>query len=748
MDPQRLVERGREVVTSHRAAPPALLVVGAAAAWGVVAAVLPRGLPPGVVVMGAVLGSLTGLTAIGLILIYRASRIINFAQGALGAATGVFAVELFTAWNLNYFVAIAAGLASAAAIGGLIDRLVIRRFFWAPRMILTLATIGLAQILGGIELLVPTMFGEPLVLSGFKTPFSVRFEVEPVLFSGNHVIVIAVVPVVLAGLAWFLRGTNAGAAIRASSENAERALLMGVPVRRMSTIVWVIAAMLSALGTMMSAPILGQSPQVLGGPAVLLPALAAAVLARMHSLPRALLAAIGIGIAQQAVFWNSSRGSLVDVGLLVLVLVGLLVQRDRLSRADDAESSSWVGAQESPAIPSELRRLPEVVWTRRALMAAGVLAVIFVPSFLSVSQVNLLGSVTIVYALVGLSLVVLTGWTGQISLGQFAITGVGAVVAGNYLARWSGDLLLALPLAGAAGVAVAILIGLPALRVRGLFLAVTTLAFSVPMSTYFLNPTYFSDALPQRVTRPMLLDRFDLADERTLFYFCAFVLGLSLLLVRGIRAGRPGRVMVALRDNERAVQACGVGAARAKLMAFGVSGALAGMAGALHVLVLNGVRFGSYAPSQSFEAFSMVVIGGLTSVPGAVLGAMALRWTEYVAGGGWQLIITGTGVLVLLLVLPGGLGQAALGLRQRALRLVARRRGIVVPSLLADRRQEEVAVGRVEMDLEELFEARIDLAGAPTAGADSASIRAELAKLQAVVGEMRGESESEGTRTP
>src|SRR5204862_1896559 len=104
-------------------------------------------------------------------------------------------------------------------------------------------------------------------------------------------------------------------------------------------------------------------------------------------------------------------------------------------------------------------------------------------------------------------------------------------------------------------------------------------------------------------------------------------------------------------------------------------GALAGVAGGLHVVALNGVHIGTYAPSLSFEAFSMVVVGGLTSVWGAILGAMALRYAQYFVTGGLQLIVTGAGVLVLLLVFPGGLGEGALRVRRRALERVARRRG-------------------------------------------------------------------------
>lgn len=172
-------------------------------AWPLLHAVLPQGLPAGVVLQGVVLGSLTGLTAVGLVLVYQASRIVNFAQATLGSAAAVL-TTLFQAGHWNYYVAFTTGLAAAAAVGVLADRLVVQRFFWASLLVLTVATIGLAQILSGVELASPQLFeyGGPLggLSGGFTTPLDVHFDVSPLVFSGAHVTVLLVVPVVLAAL--------------------------------------------------------------------------------------------------------------------------------------------------------------------------------------------------------------------------------------------------------------------------------------------------------------------------------------------------------------------------------------------------------------------------------------------------------------------------------------------------------------------------------------------------------------------
>ena len=665
-----------------RALPPVVRplvgVVGVLGSWAVLARVLSRGLPPGIILLGVVLGSLTALTAMGLVLIYRAARVINFAQVAIGSAAATLTLELANIRHWSYWAAAGAGLAFAAVLGAAVDLLVIRRFFSVPRLILTLATVGLAQVFAGIELALPGLFDDSRSILGgsMEVPVDFTREIEPILFSGGHFMIILAVPVVMAGLVYLLKGTAVGRGIRGASENIERARLSGVPVRRLSTGVWVLAALLSTLSAILALPISGSVRGAAGEPTLLLPALAAAVLARMTSLPRAALAAIGLGVLQQAVFWTTGRAGLIDLAYLVVILVGLSLQRDRSTRAESGALSSWVRAGDVPPIPASLRRLPEVVWSRRLVYVAVLGVVVLFRSALSVQQLSLLGTITVVYALVALSLVVLTGWTGQISLGQFAIVGVGAVAAGNLLAEAHADLFLALLGAAAAGLVTSVALGLPALRVRGLFLPVTTLALAVSMSSYFLNPTYVKSGIPAEVGRPVVLGQFDLASEGNLFVFSAAVLAAAVMLVVNLRRRRPGRAWLAVRDNEWAAEARGVSLARTRLAAFAVSGALAGLAGGLHVIALNGVNVGTYAPSLSFEAFSMVVVGGLTSVWGAIFGAIALRYAEYVVSGGLQLIVTGAGVLFLLLVFPGGLGEVGLRVRQFGLDRIARRRGI------------------------------------------------------------------------
>ena len=561
-------------------------------------------------------------------------------------------------------------------VGALVEVAVMRRFADAPRLVLTVATIGLAQVLGGIELLIPQkLFGaDGLVLGAFETPLSsLSFEVGPALITGNHLLAVAVVPVVVGALAWFLRRSLAGTAIRAAAENTDRARLLGVPVRNLTTIVWALAGGLAALTFVLKAPFLGASPSAAAGPAVLLPALAAAIVARMESLPVAFVAAVGLGVMEELVRWNSDVPALVDVVLLVVILVALLTGEGRRSRAHDADGG-WRNADLVRGLVPAVAGLPLVRWARRAGLALLVAAAVVVPLALGPSDAFSV-SVMCIWAIVAVSLVVLTGWAGQISLGQFAIVGAGAIVAGNLVARWNVDLFITLAVATATGAVVAVLLGIPALRIKGPFLAVVTLAFAVVLDGYVLNPNVFPELIPQSVVRPLLWGRLDLEDERTMLWFCLATLALCVALARGVRRSRSGRLMIASRDNRKAAEAASVPSRWSTLSAFVFSGALAGLAGGLHVLLLHGARAGSYQVVQSVEVFSGATIGGLGSLGGAAAGAAGLRGAQDLDAT-IRLVGAGVGVLVVLWVVPAGLAGVAARLRDLLARPVAARAGM------------------------------------------------------------------------
>jgi branched-chain amino acid transport system permease protein len=472
-----------------------------------------------------------------------------------------------------------------------------------------------------------------------------------------------------------------------------------VPVRRLQTIVWALAGALSTASFITKAPFGGFVPAAtaLVGASAILPGLAAAVIARFQSLPVALAAGIGLGLAEWTIRWNVTAESIFDVTFLVVILVTLLLRKVNVTRAETGESS-WDSAGVLKPIPSQLRDVAEVKWARRGIAAVVALIAIFVPLAMTPSTVTTL-TFAVVWCLVGISLVVLTGWGGNISLGQFGIVGLASMAAANLMARWNVDLFLSMGAAMVSGALVAVAIGLPALRIRGLYLAVTTIAFAVALDSYFLNPVNFPNLVQTNIHPPVLWKRFDMSSQWVRYEFCLATVAACAMVVRAIRRSRSGRVMIGTRDNERAADALAVPTTRVKLETFIFSGALAGLAGALYVLALapGGAGQGTFPPARSIEVFSYSVIGGLGTVAGAVSGILFFHILDFVLAKQFsgdvvtilRLSLSGAGLLWILYFLPGGIWQLVQRVRDRYLRWVADRHDLLVPSLVADKRVDD-----------------------------------------------------------
>jgi branched-chain amino acid transport system permease protein len=646
--------------------------------------------PRAIFLNGATIGMLYGLLGMGLILVYRANRIINFAQAQLGSVPAVVALLLMLRKDVSYVLVIPVVLLGGALLGAFVEIAFIRRFKDAPRLIVTVATIGVSLLLLVLEFQAQTSITGQLVSSSdFRTPFTrFGFDVHPLRFTGDFVVAAVVTAVISAALAAFFRFTDMGIAVRASAENGERAALLGIPVRRVSTVVWIIAAVLSAVAVFLRAPMVGLTLGSSIGPSVLLYGLAAAVVARMDSLPLCVVAGMGIGIIDQSALYGTRKASLSVAVMLVVILVALLAQRARLARAFDTAIGTWQSVQEYRPIPTELRDATEVGYARSILAAVVLFVTVTLPVLLPDRFAGRFTLVVIV-AIVGVSLVILTGWSGQISLGQFGFAGVGAGVAGALATNLYADFFVCILAAGAAGAVTAVLIGLPALRIQGLFLAVTTLAFAFTVQYFVLNPDYFGWALPEQgevVGRPVLYGRFDASTDTRFYFVCLSFLGLSLLAARSLRRNRSGRIMIGVRDNGRGVQAYGVNLARTRLAAFAISGFIAAVAGALLAFKTGSVDATTFTPERSISVFTIAVIGGLTSLPGAMLGAIWVEGVPFLFSGSQfvRLLTSGVGLLALLLIVPGGLSEIMYRQRDTFLRWVAARNGLHVPSLVSD----------------------------------------------------------------
>jgi ABC-type branched-subunit amino acid transport system ATPase component/ABC-type branched-subunit amino acid transport system permease subunit len=656
-----------------------LIVLAAIVVLGVVPLISPSRAPLGLLLQGIENGAVNGLFALGLVLTYRANRVINFSYGSMGALAGSVGLMLYLGQHWSWYLSLVAGVAAGALLGMATELLLRWRFQRVPRLIVMVATIGLAQVFGGIQAFVPGWLGGPSFVGSFTTPLSsLHRYIRPVLFDGNDLLVFIVVIAVPLALGWFLARTDTGVAVRSLAENPDRARLVGIPWQRISLLVWIIAGALAGLTVMVNSPSQGVAPSLLAGPTLLLPALVAAVIANMESLPVAFGSGIALGVINALVGFNVTQESVTDVALLAFVLLAMLVRRGRSGRGRE-EASQWLASGVARPIPPILRRLPEVRLTR-GLLGLAVAAVALLIPVLGGPGTTLEYTIALTFGLIAVSLVVLSGWGGTVSLGQFTLAGAGGILAGDLIEKANLDLFQCLALAALAGAVLAGLVGLPALRARGEFLAVSTLALAVCANSFFFNPTNFNSLIPGDFVRPVLFGHLNLVDGRTLYYLCLAVLVGVVLFVVGLRRARAGRVLLAVRDNPEAAAAMAVPTVRTTLGAFMLSGAIAGIAGALYVTTLRSVGAGSFDPSLSLLVFSMAVIGGLGSITGALIGVTVVEVATYGLPQ-YQDLIAGAGMLIVLMLVPGGLGQLLEMGRDILLRAVARRHGLDVPTI-------------------------------------------------------------------
>ena len=657
-----------------------------------------RGTPAAVLFNGLVYGLLNALTAAGIVLIYRTTRVINFAQTAIGAAGGAMTFQLLQFTKVPFLIALPIGLIVAALLGLVFDIVVVARFANAPRLILTVATIAAAELFGtaapqavnslpffpksrdalasvgvvSVRSKLP-LPGYRFYLGHFKLPFGF-----PELFA------IELCGLALLLVAAFFRYTRAGVAVRAIAENTERASLLGISAGAMSMIVWTFAGLLSGIGVILTGSLTLPGAAAGIAPSILLPALAAAVIARFRNLPVVVAAAVGISILEFATVYSFNKDSgLLNMALFVVVAVGLLIERRVSGRRDEASGASWEATEEQRPVPKELRGIGAIRVTRYSLIAIGVAGVALYPFLASTGLTNL-GGVIAVNAIVALSLVVLTGWAGQVSLGQYGFVAIGGVVAGSLFTRVGLPFWLAIIVATVVTGLFAVIVGIPALRIKGLFLAVTTFAFAIGVHDVLFQKRYFGWLLPADVKRPRLFFlNFD--DEKSMYFLCVLGLILAIVVVVNLRRSRFGRILIAVRENEANLQSFGVAAVRTKLQAFAVSGAMAGFAGALFTFQQRGAGESSFVPEASIAVFLAAVVGGVTSPLGVLLGVAYFNLDRYFFGSNIVLqIVRPFAVLILLFISPGGLVSLINRLRDGVLRIVAQRRQIIVPSLFAD----------------------------------------------------------------
>lgn len=605
-----------------------------------------------VVAIGAMAGLGYAVLAAGLVLVYRSSRIINLAHGQIGAFGAIVLLELGAHWHLPYVLSLPAAIACGAGIGLLVERLLVRPLAARSGLAVLVATIGVAQVLLVAQALLPKVIGKR-----YPTPIEWTGEIGDLVLHGEHLTLLVLAPLTLLAFTYLMARTPHGLAIRAVADNRDASLLAGIDADRVARIVWATAGALAAVAAILTLPLTGAAatgatPAL--GPALLLRALAAGLVGRLTSVPRTIGAGVAIGVLEAVLFasYPSDLG-LVDVVLFVAILVMLLLR----SRTDSGEDGSLTFGEDPRPLPEAVRSLPVVRTARRSLIGLAVVAAVAAPFVWSSSSDLFLLSRIPVFALIGISVVILTGWAGQLSLGQMAFVGLGALGTAALDSR-------GVPFGAAAGymcfagVLLALAVGAPALRLRGLFLTVTTLALAVAASSYLLRLEIFrSSSLDTAVMTPGKVGPFDFDSYRVDYYLCLAVLGAVVLLAHRLRTGGIGRAILAVEGNPQSAAAMTLSPAAVKLQSFAIAGAVATIAGSLYAAVSRSFQADAFGPAQSLEVLAMTVVGGIGSVGGAVLGAVYLLGVPQLLGASTttRLATSGIGLLLILRFEPGGL---------------------------------------------------------------------------------------------
>lgn len=572
--------------------------------------------------LGIVVGSIYSLSAFGLVLTYRASGVFNFAHGAVGmlfafvfyqlvqgGRVSLVAFDYTQTWRVPQGLALVlvVGLL-APAFGWTLDRVLFRRMRDAGEVVKIVATIGLLVALQGVA---GVVWGTATTLTPHSL-FSSR-----VLRAGGFTATLgdlgstALTGALAVGLLLFLRYSPLGVRMRAVVDSPDVAELTGIDAARISGLSWAIGTSFAALGGILLAPFFGSlDPITLTF--LVVAATAAAIAGRLESFPLTLAGGYGIGMAQALVqrYASGEISRQLRPAIPFLVLFGLLFLPQWRRRPTDR----WT----VPPLPPVIRDLSP----RDAAARIGIVAVIGVVAVFVVDpQWQRHFSRVPAVALIFLSLVVVSGFGGQVSLCQAALAGVGAFVAAHLVADWSVPFFGAVILAGLAVVPIGIFLALRAANLSPLFLGFATLAFGAVMDEVAFNSRRFSGGLTGIVfPRPRYLE-----SPRAYYLVTLAIFGVVAMAVQNLRRSKTGLALAAMRDSEVGLGALGVDVARLKLTAFSISAVIAGMGGALLSASDELATPFSYFKLQSLLFLALAVIGGIGSWLGAFAGAVILQ---------------------------------------------------------------------------------------------------------------------------
>jgi branched-chain amino acid transport system permease protein len=590
-------------------------------------------------IVGLVSGCIYALTATGLVVTYTTAGVFNFAQGAMGMVAAFAFWQCWQGWSLPLWLSLLLVVGVLAPLFGLaVERVLFRRAAGAPADQTLATTLALLLLLLGFAYAVWPV-KEPRILPRYAGSGSVTFL--GITLSATQLLIIASTVAIAVLLRLLFSRTRLGLAMRAVVDDPDLLAMNGLEPARVQQLAWALSSTLAALSGVLLAPLVQLN--ILNLTLLVVNGYAAAMVGRLRSLPRTAAGAVGLGlVGSWSIGYLPSLSFIpqwfqatLQQGLpMLLLFVVLIVMRPDPLRA---------GAP-------RLNRPPRVPSARRAAVS-GVGFVVAAAVFAGAAPGAWLdtGSRALVLAFCGLSLVLLTGYSGQVSLCTLSFVGIGAYAMGKV--GGLGGVLVAV----AATAAVGALVALPTLRLRGLYLALATFAFGEVVDIGFFGHFFGASGTlhVDRVPMP--------AGDAGYFVFCAAVFAAGAVALLAVRRSRFGRRLAALDDSPAASATLGMRIARVKLGVFAVAAATAGLGGALFGGLGAGLVSGTdFAALQSCVLLLLLRIGGIKTVTGAFLAAVLTAVLPVVQQqvpslGGLAYAVTGLGALTLG-VAPGGVG--------------------------------------------------------------------------------------------
>ncbi|MER5428058.1 branched-chain amino acid ABC transporter permease/ATP-binding protein [Streptomyces sp. NPDC002588] len=599
--------------------------------------------------LGLGLGALYALTAHGIVLVYRGSGVLNLAHGAIGMAGAYVQWELAAQHGVPYWPATGCGVLASALLGLLTHLLVIRPLRRASSPARLVGTLAVFIVLTAVAV---KRYGDSLELVPGRLPARL-LTIAGATVSEDRAWLLGIAVVITAGLHLLYRHTLFGLGTTAVAENEGAAASLGWSPDLVAAANWALGSALAGLTGILIVPVIGLS--VGGLTTLLLSALAAALVGRFSSFPVTLAGGLVIGVVQSELtrFGSGVTGLASSVPFLFIALV--LVARGRAL----------------PLRGTFLERLP-ALGTGRVRPVPLVLAVAAGLVLVSLSSPLWADAITntLVLSLVILSIVVVTGYAGQVSLAAYALAGTGAFIAGHAAADWGWPFELAL-VAGVLGtVPIGLLFALPAVRTRGVNLAIITLGLGTTLEAMVFQNTDLSTtpgsdgiAVGKQTLFGVGISGIDHPQRYAAVVLVLFA--LATLVVANVRRSRTGRRLVAVRANERAAAALGIDVRAAKLYAFGLSAAIAALAGVLTGFRSTSVVFSDFASFDSVTALGLAVIGGAGFLVGPLFGAtfaagtVGARFGDLILPGlsDWMPLIGGVALVLTLVGNQDGIGR-------------------------------------------------------------------------------------------